>query len=187
MSIWTANLMLACQCHRTSRYGGRSALAVTPRPADPSGLSPFRNGALMRCATCGTGKIKSVKLRGSRWQDNRLVFTTRYGTALNPANVRCDFRRAFQNAIGLDARERTPRELHHSFVSLLSDNDMPLDEISRLIGHKSTVVSELVYASRSGLSCKAARRPWTVSSGPAPGLTQSRSHSFSPKFPRHRG
>jgi len=46
---------------------------------------------------------------------------------------------------GLDARQWTPRELRHSFVSLLSDNEMPLDEISRLVGHKSTVVTELVY------------------------------------------
>ena len=73
------------------------------------------------------------------------MFTTRYGTVLNPANVRRDLRRAIQNAIGVDAREWTPRELRHSFVSLLSDNDMPLEEISRLVGHKSTVVTELVY------------------------------------------
>jgi integrase len=64
---------------------------------------------------------------------------------LNPANVRRDFRRAIQNAIGVDPREWTPRELRHSFVSLLSDNDMPPNEISRLVGHKSTVVTELVY------------------------------------------
>jgi integrase len=82
---------------------------------------------------------------GSRWQDNGLVFTSRYGTALNPANVRRDLRRAIHSAIGVDAQEWTPRELRHSFVSLLSDNDVPPEEISRLIGHKSTVVTELVY------------------------------------------
>jgi integrase len=82
---------------------------------------------------------------GSRWQDNGLVFTSRYGTALNPANVRRDLRRAIHSAIGVDAQEWTPRELRHSFVSLLSDNDVPLEEISRLVGHKSTVVTELVY------------------------------------------
>jgi integrase len=37
------------------------------------------------------------------------------------------------------------RELRHSFVSLLSDSDTPIEEISRLIGHKSTTVTELVY------------------------------------------
>jgi integrase len=82
---------------------------------------------------------------GSRWQDNGLVFTSRYGTALNPANVRRDLRRAIHSAIGVDEQEWTPRELRHRFVSLLSDNDVPLEEISRLVGHKSTVVTELVY------------------------------------------
>jgi integrase len=32
-----------------------------------------------------------------------------------------------------------------SFVSLLSDNGTPLDEIARLVGHSSTAVPELVY------------------------------------------
>ncbi|HUR04627.1 MAG TPA: tyrosine-type recombinase/integrase, partial [Nonomuraea sp.] len=42
-------------------------------------------------------------------------------------------------------KEWTPRELRHSFVSLLSDQGIPLDEISRLVGHRSTAVTELVY------------------------------------------
>lgn len=30
-------------------------------------------------------------------------------------------------------------------MSLLSDNDIPLEEISRLVGHSSTAVTELIY------------------------------------------
>ncbi len=82
---------------------------------------------------------------GSRWQDNGLVFTTRYGTALSPENVRRDFRKAIKSAPGVDAGEWTPRELRHSFVSLLSDSGILLDEISRLVGHKSTTVTEIIY------------------------------------------
>jgi integrase len=48
-------------------------------------------------------------------------------------------------APGIVAGEWTPRELRHSFVSLLSDRGIPIEEISRLVGHKSTVVTELVY------------------------------------------
>ncbi len=59
--------------------------------------------------------------------------------------MRRDFRKAINSVIEVDAQEWTPRELRHSFVSLLSDNDMPLEEISRLVGHQSTVVTELVY------------------------------------------
>jgi integrase len=38
-----------------------------------------------------------------------------------------------------------PRELRHSFVSLLSDAGVPLEEIARLVGHGSTTVTETVY------------------------------------------
>ena len=45
----------------------------------------------------------------------------------------------------MNAADWTPRELRHSFVSLLSDSGIPLEQISLLVGHKSTVVTELVY------------------------------------------
>jgi len=78
------------------------------------------------------------------WQDHGLVFPTRIGTPQDDANVRRDFRRVVQ-AAGLVATEWTPRELRHSFVSLLSDDGMPLEQISRLVGHSGTSVTELVY------------------------------------------
>jgi integrase len=43
------------------------------------------------------------------------------------------------------AEEWTPRELRHTFVSLLSDNGMAIEEISRLVGHSSSNVTETVY------------------------------------------
>jgi integrase len=82
---------------------------------------------------------------GSRWQNDGLVFTTRYGTPLSPENVRRDFRKAIKHAPGVDAGEWTPRELRHSFVSPLSDSGIPVEQISRLVGHKSTAVTELIY------------------------------------------
>jgi len=39
----------------------------------------------------------------------------------------------------------TPRELRHSFVSILSAHDVRLEEISDLVGHSSTSVTETVY------------------------------------------
>jgi integrase len=39
----------------------------------------------------------------------------------------------------------TPRELRHTFVSLMSDNDVAVEEIARLVGHASTKVTETVY------------------------------------------
>ncbi|MGO8980527.1 MAG: tyrosine-type recombinase/integrase [Streptosporangiaceae bacterium] len=84
-------------------------------------------------------------MAGARGQDLGLVFASRYGTPLNPAGVRRDFRRAIRDAAGLDPAQWTPRELRHSFVSLLSDSGIPLEEISRLAGHKSTGITEIIY------------------------------------------
>ena len=41
--------------------------------------------------------------------------------------------------------ERWPLELRHSFVSLLSDAGVTIEEIARLVGHRGTVVTEAVY------------------------------------------
>ncbi len=82
---------------------------------------------------------------GEDWQETGLVFATMRGTEMNAANVRRDFRRALSLVPGLNPLEWTPRELRHSFVSVLSDAGVPLEEISRLVGHSGTTVTELVY------------------------------------------
>lgn len=81
---------------------------------------------------------------GRRWRDNDLVFASQVGTELDAANVRRAFRAVAKRA-GLAAKDWTPRELRHSFVSLLSDDGMSIEQISRLVGHSGTSVTELVY------------------------------------------
>ena len=82
---------------------------------------------------------------GSAWQETGLVFTSLVGTELDAANVRRYFRRALAGVPGVEPNEWTPRELRHSFVSLLSDAGIPIEEIARLVGHSGTTVTELVY------------------------------------------
>jgi site-specific recombinase XerD len=53
------------------------------------------------------------------------------GTPLDAHNVRRSFR-AIIKAAGL-GQEWTPRELRHTFVSLLSANDVNLEDIARLV------------------------------------------------------
>ncbi|WP_435111682.1 tyrosine-type recombinase/integrase [Nocardiopsis synnemataformans] len=53
------------------------------------------------------------------WQDNDLMFCTRYGTPLDHHNVLRDLRTIMRKA-GLNQDEWTARELRHTFVSLLS-------------------------------------------------------------------
>jgi site-specific recombinase XerD len=72
------------------------------------------------------------------------VFTRQHGTGYDAAGVRRGFRKVAA-AAELDAARWTPRELRHSFVSLLSDGGMPIEQISRLVGYSGTSVTELVY------------------------------------------
>ena len=59
-------------------------------------------------------------------------------------NVLRRFRTVVTSA-GLNAKDWAPRELRHSFVSLLSDDGVPLENIARLVGHRTTTVTETVY------------------------------------------
>lgn len=80
---------------------------------------------------------------GKRWPDTDLVFRTRTGEKLDVNNVRRDFQ-AIVRAAGVEG-SWTPRELRHSFVSLMSANGVHLEDIARLVGHSSTATTELVY------------------------------------------
>jgi integrase len=85
------------------------------------------------------GRLKA----GPLWHDTDLVFTSSVGTPLDAHNVRRSFR-AITKAAGV-GEDWTPRELRHTFVSLLSNNDVGLEDIARLVGHSGTAVTERVY------------------------------------------
>ena len=73
------------------------------------------------------------------------MLATAVGNEMDPANVRRDLRRALKLVPGLEPKDWTPRELRHSFVSLLSDAGVPVEMISQLVGHRGTSVTEIVY------------------------------------------
>jgi integrase len=78
------------------------------------------------------------------WHDHNLVFCREDGTPLDRWQVRREFQKITQTA-GLGA-DWTPRELRHSFVSILSNNGgVRIEDISDLMGHSGTPVTETVY------------------------------------------
>jgi integrase len=80
---------------------------------------------------------------GALWQDHGLVFATSIGTPLDRHSVLREFRKITEVAsLGTDW---VPRELRHTFVSLLSSDGMPIEDIADLVGHKGTVTTETVY------------------------------------------
>jgi integrase len=83
------------------------------------------------------------QLRQREGRDTGPVFATRDGRQLDAANVRREFRAAVQ-AVGIPGTW-SPRELRHTFVSLMSDSGVPVEEIARLAGHTNSRTTELVY------------------------------------------
>lgn len=90
-----------------------------------------------------TSQARDRLAAGELRQDTDLVFCTSVGGALDAANVRRGFR-AVVKAAGIEG-SWTPRELRHSFVSLLSANGVPIESIAQLVGHAGTRVTEAVY------------------------------------------
>ncbi len=80
---------------------------------------------------------------GSLWQDHNLVFASTIGTPLDDHNVRRQFRKITE-AAGLGSTW-VPRELRHTFVSLLSAHGVPVEAIALLAGHNQTATTEMVY------------------------------------------
>jgi site-specific recombinase XerD len=120
---------------RSVRTGGdtktrksRRALALPQRAVDALHV-------LWETRTCGHAQMSGCSC---------LVFVTRTGRPLEARNVRRDFRKVV-DAAGLVGADWAPRELRHSFVSLLSDAKVPIENISRLVGHRSTMVTETIY------------------------------------------
>ncbi|WP_147260615.1 tyrosine-type recombinase/integrase [Pseudonocardia hierapolitana] len=115
----------------TKTTRSRRSLALPQRAVDALSAQRERQQAL-RAKT------------GPRWKEHGLVFASEVGTETSAGNVRRAVRRILR-AAGLKAEEWTPRELRHSFVSLLSDGGVPIERISRLVGHTGTTVTEKVY------------------------------------------
>ena len=91
-------------------------------------------------------RVRQVKDRlsaGPLWMDNDLVFASAVGTPQDDHNVRRQFR-VITEAASL-GKTWVPRELRHTFVSLLSAHGVPVEAIALLAGHQQTATTELVY------------------------------------------
>src|SRR4029453_11517578 len=139
------------------RRGAAGAAAAPGRGARAGGgavaggtawCSPPRRGRRGSRTTCGGSSTRgprpgSARGRGSGGGEHGLVFTTTAGTACESHNLRRDVRRVTA-AAGLGARW-VPKELRTSFVSMMSCQGVPVEEIARRAGHASSRTTEVVY------------------------------------------
>jgi integrase len=132
-----AHEQLAVFVWRSDRTGGDTK---TPKSRRTLALARRCSAALRE------QKIRQAADRlaaGRLWQDHNLVFASTIGTPLDDHNVRRQFRKITETA-GLGSTW-VPRELRHTFVSLLSAHGVPVEAIALLAGHNQTSTTELVY------------------------------------------
>lgn len=115
----------------------------TPRSRRSLRMPEWCFAALMR------HQERQAAARGGQEQTGAdLVFATRAGKPLSAGNVRRDFRKVVDKAglADLIGQNWTPREMRHTFVSVLSDDGMPIEHIAVLVGHRGgSAVTEKVY------------------------------------------
>jgi site-specific recombinase XerD len=98
-------------------------------------------------------------MAGELWQEHGLVFASRVGTPLTANNVIRAFRVITKKA-GL-GEDWSPREMRHTFVSVLSANGVPVESIALLAGHDRTATTDLVYRHEIRPALTQAQRQWT--------------------------
>jgi integrase len=122
---------------RSDRAGGDTKTPLSRRTLK---LPEIASAALReRKAAQAAERLKA----GELWEDSGLVFTTTAGSMLDQHNIRREFR-LITRAAGL-GEDWVPRELRHTFVSIMSAGGVPVEEIARVTGHKQTSTTELVY------------------------------------------
>ncbi|MEU8804791.1 tyrosine-type recombinase/integrase [Spirillospora sp. NPDC048819] len=80
---------------------------------------------------------------GDVWQGHNLVFCKEDGTPYTSDDVLRRFQ-SITKAAGL-GESWVPRELRHTFVSIMSDQGVALEKISDLVGHSDTRTTQTVY------------------------------------------
>ena len=142
--MWTSATRLRGRLSRRARRsGGRCGPTGRPRRRSRAGRWAFPQMAVDALRVHKKRQEEEQLAAGGQWSEHGLVFATRTGGALDAANVRREFKAACRAAkIG---EHWTPRELRHSFVSLMSSSGVPVEEIARLAGHSNTRTTEVVY------------------------------------------
>jgi|LakMenE18May11ns_1017448.scaffolds.fasta_scaffold9875096_1 integrase len=86
---------------------------------------------------------KSKLAAGSAWTETDAVFTTSIGTRLYPSNVHKQYKKLTQR---LGLRYVRIHDLRHTVAHLLLDDEIPLESVSRLLGHSSLSITMDIYA-----------------------------------------
>ena len=147
--------------HRGVAIG--AGAAVTPRPGSRDARSNCRIDALRCCGHHGRATGADRLAAASVGRTTILCSRTAGGYRLDAANVRRAFRRVARRCWP-GRQEWTPRELRHQLRVAAVQPGVPIEDISHLVGHASTRVTEMVYRKELRPVLTRARGRWMRSS-----------------------
>jgi integrase len=79
---------------------------------------------------------------GEAWQETDAVFTSEFGTRSYPSNI---YKRYVKLIKQSDLRYVRPHDLRHTVAVLGLDAEIPVEVISRLLGHSTISVTMDIY------------------------------------------
>ena len=95
-----------------------------------------------------------------RGVETDLLFATGSGRPFDPADVRDRARRAWKRA---ELAAITPHEARHTFASLMAAAGVPIEDLSRFMGHASIAITGIArpaWRGRNGAKPDLAHRSW---------------------------
>lgn len=99
-----------------------------------------------------------ARMQATAWQDHDLVFCSRFGTPKWRATQDRRFKELCERAgIGGDWQLR---ETRHTFVSVLSESGLPIEDIADAVGHVNSHVTSTVYRHQVRDQVAAAATAW---------------------------
>ena len=82
------------------------------------------------------------RLAARSWPNPEMIFVTPVGTPIDPSNLAKDF---MVHALRADLGHRNLHQLRHSAATLMLAQDVPLHEVSKVLGHSTISVTSDVY------------------------------------------
>lgn len=125
------------------RRVGHGLFVDTPKTAHGYRTVPLP-GTCVQSLRRHRSRQAAARIRvGDLWQDNDFVFTTPLGTPMDPRNLTRRYHELTERA-GLGRRRF--HALRHSAATLMLANGVPLEVISRTLGHAGLSITADVYA-----------------------------------------
>lgn len=129
------------------RRVGYGLVLDTPKTAHANRTLPIPEKCIRALRTLRRRQTEQRLRLGAAWEDRGLVFTTPGGTPVDPRNLTRRYHALTERA-GLGPRRF--HALRHSAATLMLANNVPLEVISKTLGHAGLAITSDVYAKVTG-------------------------------------